>query len=256
MKTVQTGVVLLSLTCLAGVVRAQDDVKWTRKAAQSAQNAPPGPQQNIADLMRANGGSLRRAAMQMADDPRTIKPADMNYFAVPEPKPKTLLKHDLVTIVISEQSQFKSNGTTDAKKQADIDAKLDQFPGIDLANLALTQGIGNLKPELKASADRNFKGDGTVNRQDTFTTRIQAEVVDVKPNGTLVLQARSRIVTDEEEQLLVLSGTCRVQDVTPDNTILSSQLFDKDVRKTNKGAVRDATKRGWVPRLLDWVNPF
>ena len=51
-----------------------------------------------------------------------------------------------------------------------------------------------------------------------------AEVLDVKPNGTLVLQARKRIKTDDEEQVFVLSGTCRAEDITADNTILKTAL--------------------------------
>ncbi|MGC4030400.1 MAG: flagellar basal body L-ring protein FlgH [Tepidisphaeraceae bacterium] len=243
-------------------------VLWTGSAAfaqvppapartvQPATAIPAGPPPNISQLMCANGGSLRRAAMQMANDPRVPTPADMSYTSVVPPKAKEFNKHDLVTIVISEQSSFSSDGTTDTKKDAGVDAKLEQFPSISLQNFALKNTIGSITPELKASANRNYKGEGTVDRKDTFTTRIQAEVVDVKPNGTLVLQARKRITTDEEEQLLILNGICRTQDITPDNTVLSTQLFDMDVKKTNRGAVRDATKRGWVPRLLDWVNPF
>ena len=78
----------------------------------------------------------------------------------------------------------------------------------------------------------------------------------MKPNGTMVLQARQHIKNDEEEQMMILSGICRVEDITPDNTVLSTQIYDKDVAKTNKGALRDTTKRGWVPKLLDAVNPF
>ena len=250
-------VVIVSALGLASVAFAQQspDVP-TRRAAAPQAAIPAGPPPSIGELMRANGGSLRRAAIQMADDPRSVQPKDVSYFAVPEPKPKTLLKHDLVTIIVSEQSEFSSDGTTDTKKDVGFDAKLEQFPSINFANFALENAIGNITPQLKASASRDYKGNGTVDRKDTFITRIQAEVVDVKPNGTLVLQARSRIVTDEEEQLLVLTGICRVQDITPDNTVLSSQLYDKDVRKKHSGAVRDATKRGWVPRLLDWANPF
>ena len=251
MTTTWTGVVLL---CLSSSLLAQDEPRVGRQPAAAAVNAPAGPTPTIAQLMRANGGSLRRAAMQMPDDPRVAKPADMNYFAVPEAKPKTLLKHDLLTIVISEQSEYSSDGTTDTKKTGDLDAKIDAIPS--LSKFTTAGLLSGFTPELKLSGNRNYKGTGTVDRKDTFTTRIQAEVVDVKPNGTLVVQARKRIVTDEEEQLMVLTGTCRVQDVTPDNTVLSTQLFDMDVRKSHHGAVRDATKRGWVPRLLDWANPF
>jgi flagellar L-ring protein precursor FlgH len=64
------------------------------------------------------------------------------------------------------------------------------------------------------------------------------------------------IQTDEEEQSVILSGVCRAEDITADNTVLSTQLHDLTVRKTHKGAVRDTTKRGWIPRLLDVLNPF
>ena len=250
-----TGVVLLCLSSAASsVVVAQTDTRISRLPASATTNTPSGPPPSIAQLMRANGGSLRRAAMQMPDDPRTVKPADMSYFAVPEQKPKTLLKHDLVTIVISEQSQYSSDGTTDTKKDTSLDAKIDAIPS--LSKFTSAGLLNGFTPELKLSGNRAFKANGNVDRKDTFTTRVQAEVVDVKPNGTLVLQARKRIVTDEEDQLMILNGVCRVQDITPDNTVLSTQLFDFDVRKSHSGAVRDATKRGWVPRLLDWASPF
>ena len=89
-----------------------------------------------------------------------------------------------------------------------------------------------------------------------LTARITAEIVDVKPNGTMVLQARKRIKTDEEVEQFVLTGICRADDIIADNTILSTQLYDKAVNKTHTGAVRDTTKRGFVPRLLDVINPF
>ena len=86
--------------------------------------------------------------------------------------------------------------------------------------------------------------------------RITAEVVDVKPNGTLILQATEDIKTDEEEQKVTLLGTCRVEDITEDNTVLSNQLYNMSLNKQHKGAVKDTTTRGIFTRLLDWINPF
>jgi len=192
----------------------------------------------------------------MPDDPRLIKAGDVSYFSIAAPKPKTLAKHDLVTIIVREESSYSSDGKADAKKEAAFDAKIQQFPKIDLSNFALAAGIGATIPELRLSGTRDYKNEGGTDRNDKLTARLQAEVVDVKPNGTLVLQARKRIVTDEEEQLFVLTGICRVQDVTADNSVLSTQLYDLDVKKNHSGPVRDATKRGWVPRAIDWINPF
>jgi flagellar L-ring protein precursor FlgH len=175
---------------------------------------------------------------------------------VPEAKPREIKKHDLVTIIVAEDSQSSSKGTSDLKKTADFDAKLDSYVKLNLAQLSAKAVTPAVTPEVKGEFQRNFKGDATVDRQDTFTARIGAEVIDVKPNGTLVIQAKKHIKTDEEEQDFVLTGVCRAVDLTPDNTILSNTLHDLDVHKVTKGAARDTTKRGLIPRLLDFVNPF
>lgn len=223
--------------------------------AQNAAEAPPPP--TVPELMRKNHGSLYAAsAEQQPGDPRQTSAADASWFTVPAPKPKTLSKHDLVTVIVREQSSFSSDGKTDLKKDASIDATIDNFPKFDLSNFAFENAVGTVKPNLKISGQRDFKTQGKIDRSDNFTARIQAEIIDVKPNGTFVIQARKRIVTDEEEQMFILTGVGRVQDVLPDNTLMSTQLYDLELKKTHKGAVKDTTTRGWVPRFFDWLNPF
>jgi flagellar L-ring protein precursor FlgH len=162
-----------------------------------------------------------------------------------------------VTIIVREESAFSSKGRSELKKEAEFDARLEEFIQLKLKNFEIEGGaLGPNAPSIRASGKRDFKGQGTVDRSDSFTTRVQAEVVDVKPNGTLVLQARSHIKTDDEERYFVLTGSCRVEDVNADNTVLSTQLFDKDLRHTSNGTVRQATRRGWLSHLLDAVNPF
>ncbi|HLL91075.1 MAG TPA: flagellar basal body L-ring protein FlgH, partial [Tepidisphaeraceae bacterium] len=183
--------------------------------------------------------------------------AATSFYAVPEPQPRTLKKHDLITIIVREQSAFSSDGSLDAKREASLEAKLEEFVSLNWRNFALYGGAqGANPPGVKMSGSREAKNEGTVDRSDSFNARIGAEVVDVKPNGTVVVQARKRIKTDDEEQTIILSGTCRAQDITADNSILSTQLHDLDVTKTHTGAVRDATKRGWLHKLLDAGNPF
>jgi flagellar L-ring protein precursor FlgH len=161
-----------------------------------------------------------------------------------------------VTIIVREESQAVSTGTTDLQKSADFDAQLDQFIKLNVANLALENAIGSTQPEIKMQGNNDFKGGAEVDRSDSLTLRLQAEVLDVKPNNTLVLQARANITMDEEVQTMILSGICRAEDITPDNTVLSTQLFDKNVTKTHKGAIRDTTKRGFLPKLFALFPPF
>ena len=80
------------------------------------------------------------------------------------------------------------------------------------------------------------------------------------PAGTTVLQAAlSRGIEIPHycyHPALSLTGNCRSVDVTPDNTVLSTQLADLNLRVRNSGAVRDGSSRGWLGVLLDKIKPF
>ena len=117
-----------------------------------------------------------------------------------------------------------------------------------------TMPAGDLKVDFKM--DRSFEGAGTKDRSDEVVTRVTCKVVDVKPNKTLVIEGRSFVDTDGEKQYLTLTGTCRGRDVTPQNTVLSSQIAGLDIDVKDMGAVRDATRRGWLKRGLDFLRPF
>jgi flagellar L-ring protein precursor FlgH len=213
----------------------------------------------IGAVVQHNGGSLARAQFGAFGGGQQMVElggaAAASYFAVPEQQPKLLRKHDLVTIIVRENSTFSTDATTDLKHSADFDAQIDSYVSL-MSGVGLESHTPTTPIELKTSAARDFNGQGTVNRTDTLTASITAAVVDVKPNGTLVLEAKKTIKTDEELQDIELVGTCRVQDITADNSVLSTQLYDMQVTKTHKGAVRDTTKRGFIPRVLDFLNPF
>ena len=273
MRTFQLSLVIVVTLCavIPDVTSAQDARQHATTATNSvdtrapqrtaagpgAQPADPAPPPSTGEMLRRSRGSLLQATLGTAPEAGQARIADVSFFAVPEPEPKVMRKHDLVTIIVREQSEFKSEGNTDLHKQADIDAKVDAFIRFSLENFAIVPNVNpETAPEIRARAERNFRGEATVDRTDSFTARITAEVVDVKPNGTLVLQARKRIKTDEEVQSFILTGICRAADVTADNTLLSTQMYDLELEKSHKGAVRDTTKRGWIPKLLDAVNPF
>jgi flagellar L-ring protein precursor FlgH len=81
-------------------------------------------------------------------------------------------------------------------------------------------------------------------------------VIDVKPNNTLVIEARKTIQTNDEIKVLVLSGVCRRDDVTNANTVLSSQLADLTIIQTTEGELRDGSKKGWITGLFEAIFNF
>ena len=252
------------ILCIASLAFGQTDSgNVTTEESTSAQSEPPGPtREELSAMFAESGGSLLRvqtgaiAGAPATEDGASREFIAASFFAVVPPEPRVLKKMDLVTVIIREQSEFKSEGTTDLTRDAKLEAVINQFIKLNLSNMELEPAIGSVKPTIDMSANRDFKGDGSVDRKDSFTARVQARVVDVKPNGTLVLESRKTIKTDDEVQTYLLSGTVRAEDITADNSVLSTQMYDLHLEKNTEGAVRSATKRSWLNKLFDWMNVF
>src|SRR5258706_10979095 len=79
-----------------------------------------------ADLMQLNGGSLLRASLASAPDPAKAHLASISFFSVPELEPKVIKKHDLVTIIIREESEMTSDGRSVLKKSPDLEGRVEE----------------------------------------------------------------------------------------------------------------------------------
>jgi len=242
---------------LAGSRDGASDSSESARSDDTPKNLNNDTPARVGALMQSSGASLIKASLAVRDDPAQAKLADVSFFAVRTPEPRTLKKHDLVTIIIREESEITSEANKDVKKEADLTAKLDQFIQLDLKKFAIRGFTQSQSPaDIDINGVREFKGNGEMDRTDSMTARITAEILDVKPDGNLVLQARKTIKTDEEEQQFILSGICRAADISADNTVLSTQIYDLDLQKNHKGDVKDAVSKGWLPRLMQLVNPF
>jgi flagellar L-ring protein precursor FlgH len=186
--------------------------------------------------------------------------APISFIAVLPAQARRYKKNDIVTVVIRQDSASTTTGSGTSKKTQAFDLALQEFIQLALNNSGLPQvtSVSNPSnlPEIKFNYNNDRQSDASQARQDSFSARMSAEIVDVKPNGTLVLQAVAHIVVDKEEQIFTLSGICRVEDIAADNTILSTQMADLNLCKQTHGEVRDGVKRGWLNKFIDTVNPF
>jgi flagellar L-ring protein precursor FlgH len=163
--------------------------------------------------------------------------------------------HDLVTIIVREDKKSISDARLKSEKTWGIDAQLrDWFRFHDAKLIPQNFPVGN--PGIGFDLDNQYEGKGKTDRKDSLTTRVTAEIVDVKPNGTLVLEATKSIELDEDVQIITLTGVCRSEDVTPQNTILSTQMAGANISVRHTGPARDASRRGWLMRGFDLLRPF
>lgn len=225
--------------------------------------------QGLSELMeQAQGGASAPQRMDamvavpgQQSDMRRLSPAvsEMSYFAVSRPAPRTYALHDLVTITIREDLSVDFEAEISAEKESSTTGAIKDLPKLKLSDLLQAQiNDSDVTPDVKLDVEyqREFTGEGEYSRRETMTARVTARVIDVKPNGTLVLEARKHIASDDETVTLVATGTCRVDDISADNEVMSTLLYDLHIVKHHNGELRKSTKKGPLTKLLDAIFNF
>ena len=203
-------------------------------------------------------GSSGFASVPPRDESRASTRAieKMSLIAIPRLPPRKFKPEDLITIIVRQHKKYEAESKLDTEKKWKINGELSEWFRFYPHRRLGTDQLSNGDPGFKFDFNNKYETDGENEREDKFITRIQAKIIDVKPNGNLVLEAKQAEIHDEEEIEITLTGVCRSDDVTPDNSILSTQVAELVLIEKNAGAVRDAARRGWIPRILDWARPF
>jgi flagellar L-ring protein precursor FlgH len=174
------------------------------------------------------------------------------------PEPREFMLNDLVTIVVRESFESEMEAEKSTEKTSNLSGGISQFPRItlkDLLDLQISQGTSG-EALVDLGFEREHEGEGEYERTESMTGRVRARIIDIKPNGMLVLEARRTIINDGEQSVLVATGNCMPEDISADNTILSTQLENLFIDKQHSGELRESGEKGWLTKLFDAVFDF
>jgi flagellar L-ring protein precursor FlgH len=159
---------------------------------------------------------------------------------------------DLITIVIQENQDVSNQESSDLKKGTTLDY---QF-----TNLDIKPNLFNPLPRAAGKSDDQFTGTANYAKKGKFTARVTAMVVDVLPNGNMVVNGRREIKIDQETKLIEFSGIIRRWDISTDNSIASELVANAKVSYTGTGPLTNSTNRrgigAWVHDAIAWIWPF
>ena len=160
---------------------------------------------------------------------------------------------DLVTIVVSESTEVDNSEDKSLSKTSGNSLKSD-FEASSGGGLA-TQS-SNAALDLSNSAGRNFNGKASYKDSRGFTDQITVSVVDVLPNGNMLLAGRRTLTIAGEARTLVISGMVRSVDLGPDNKVNSRFVADLRTVYEGDGPSRRFVRQGWFSKAANKVWPF
>jgi flagellar L-ring protein precursor FlgH len=149
---------------------------------------------------------------------------------------KAVRLHDVVSIVVSESLAASTDGQVKNARASNAASGLTGLFG----KLKSANSLQNLLG-MTASSGLTAQGQSTTN--SSLTTTFGGEVVDVLPNGMLVVQATRQLTFSQQTQLIKLRGLVRPEDVSAQNQVLSTAMTDLELEVTGKGIVNDSTYR-------------
>jgi len=161
---------------------------------------------------------------------------------------------DLLTIQIVENSKVEKDAERTAKKSYTLGGSA-SAGNIQIDSSANSWTNFSL-PKFSLSGNRDFSGAGGIEDTDKFESLITVRVVDVFPNGDLLVEGKRTLVLKDDTVQMVLTGTVRVKDINNDNIVESTKVADAMIQYKTKGSLNKTAKKGIIPRLVDWVNPF
>ncbi|MEO8299531.1 MAG: flagellar basal body L-ring protein FlgH [Burkholderiales bacterium] len=155
---------------------------------------------------------------------------------------------DTLTVQIIEKVNATASSTSSVEKTGSVEGSVTAVPFLG-AGLLGKLGVGG------ASANKSAGKGGTQNSNE-FTGTITATVIEVLPNGHLIVAGEKQIGVNHNADVLRFSGQVDPRAIQPGNSVASAQIANVRVEQRGRGAVGDAQQTGWLARFFLSVLPI
>lgn len=156
---------------------------------------------------------------------------------------------DTLTINLVEKNQASKNSNASANRAGSVEMTTPVIAG--LPGKSIVNKIG-------ASADdtQTFAGKGAAAANNAFTGTVTVTVIEVYPNGNLLVSGEKQVAINQGQEFIRFSGVVNPTYVTSANTVQSTQVADARVEYKGSGYIDEAQTMGWMQRLFLNILPF
>lgn len=162
--------------------------------------------------------------------------------------PRARLPGDTLTIQISENITASQKSSANINRSGEVSASVSALPFLKAPLLGkLTTG---------ADSSNTFAGQGNTRSENKFEGSITVTVLEVLPNGHLVVAGEKQIGVNQNVDVLRFSGTVDPRQIRPGNVVASTQVANARVESRGRGAQGEALSIGWLGRFFLSVIPF
>jgi flagellar L-ring protein FlgH len=154
---------------------------------------------------------------------------------------------DLITVAIAESTVTNNQDQRTMTKTTSATAQV-QMP--------VVPALASAPQIINATSNRSFTGNAQLTQNRVFTDQLAAIVVDIMPNGNLVIEGYRNVVIAGEERVLRVSGIVRQQDIANGNVIASTSIANFRISYLGRGPESRFANQNYIGRLFNRLWPF
>lgn len=157
---------------------------------------------------------------------------------------RAMRPHDLISVIVDENLAASTDGTVKNSRASNANSQVSALFG--------TLHAGNaLQNLVNQSSAAGLNAQGTSATNSSLSTILGGHVIEVLPNGMLVIEAARQVEFSQQTQTIVLHGVVRPEDISQRNQILSTAISSLELEVRGKGIITDYTHRpNVIVRLL------
>ncbi|OBS09841.1 flagellar basal body L-ring protein FlgH [Acidihalobacter prosperus] len=152
---------------------------------------------------------------------------------------------DILTVVLNENTNANKSADTSTSRDTSVDVSAPTVLGAGVTY----NGKSLLSTGL---ASKNaFAGKGSSTQSNQLSGTISVTVAQVLSNGNLVVQGEKWIALNQGREYVRFRGIVRSADITPQDTVLSTQVANAEIAYGGRGVLNDANREGWLAKFFN-----
>lgn len=155
---------------------------------------------------------------------------------------------DTITVKITENTSASKKGSNKLTRSGTQTASVTAFAGLPVSGLS---GL-----DLSGTSSTSFNGNGEAANNAVFSGNLTVTVIDVLPNGNLLVSGEKQIAIGAEQEFIRISGVVNPSFVDFSNTVDSAKMADARIEYKSSGQLADGQVMGWLARFFLSVLPF
>ncbi len=176
---------------------------------------------------------------------------------------KDLQIGDIIQVVINEelQADTKNNRSTSSDTNGAFNGGVIAPNATNTSPNSKVNELANkfnsvLGFDASIGSSSSFAGNATSKIDETFETTVSVIIEQTYQNGNYFIKGSKQMLIDGQSQEIILSGVIRPYDISPENSIMSSQIANLKILYRKDGEEKDALRTPWGMKILKALWPF